>query len=76
MERFGFEIYVTDPHTGKTGRVTAFEDRSLEVIREKEKKEYEKLVRKALKEHKSIKQVKALSFDIFKNFCYTIINKN
>ena len=42
MENFGFDIYVTDPYTGKKGRVTGFDIRT-ENPKEKEWKEKERL---------------------------------
>lgn len=58
MERFGFELYVTNEETGKIGRFEGFGSREKEIIREKEEKENLKLERKALRENKTVEQVR------------------
>ena len=58
MERFGFELYVADEEAGRTGKFEGFGNRAKEIIEEKERKEELKLEKKALRENKTIEQVK------------------
>ena len=57
MEHFGFNLYVTDGNTEKVGRVVGVGNRSREIIREKEEKDKQRIIRKAIREHKTIKQI-------------------